>query len=503
MKKFPGLSLLLAFLLAFQILWTPALATEAESSDGQEVVDSSAEQTQESSQTEPEYTIPQNVSGDASVNYGCKSINASVPLIDQTDLEVKLGAALMYEINSGTLLYAYNADERMYPASVTKVMTCLLALEYGNIDDIVTISDTVIANRDPNGSNCELKAGEQISLKELLYCLMVSSANDAACAISEHIAGSEEAFVELMNQKASELGCTNTNFANPHGLHDENHYTSARDLAKIMLAALEYDTFREIYSTRMHEVPATNKSEPRNLLSTNYLIEKSTIEYYYDERVIGGKTGFTTPAGRCLAAVSEDNGLTLLTVVLGGETKLNDSGVVNYYNFEETGNLIDYGFANFSLGQILNPDAVLTSFPVAGGENQTQAAVKEAVGIAAPVDLDQSQLQYEYVLDDGTLTAPIEAGDPLGVVRVWYQSKCLAQEEIYATVSSNVKQTEAKDPAVSNNAVAQEQNLWQIVLLIVLALLALIVVMLVISMIRSSILRAKRRRRRKNTRRRR
>lgn len=505
MKKFPDFRRLIAFLLVFQMLLLPAIASEAESETDSSVEDSSelasSEITSEAPQEDFSYPIPENISGDASVSAGCISIDGAAAITNETDLPVKLGAALMYEMNSGTLLYGYNVDEKMYPASVTKIMTCLLALEHGNLDDIVTVSESVVANRDPDGSDCKLRAGEQISLHDLLYCLMVASANDAASAISEHIAGSEAAFVEMMNEKAAQLGCGNTHFVNPHGLHDDDHYTCARDLAKIMLAALEYDAFNEIYSTKRYEVPATNKSKERNLLTTNYLMDKATIEYYYDERVIGGKTGYTTPAGRCLAAVSETRGLRLLTVVLGGDTSLNDRGVVNYYSFEETGNLIDFAAEGFTEGLILSPDAVLASFPVTGGENQTQAAVKEAVSMVVPADLTPSQLYYEFVLDDGTLTAPIEKGDPLGVVRVWYRSSCLAQEEIYALADSEVKTAEPTDPAIGNAAVEEGQDIWQFLLIIVLVLLALITFLIAIVVIRNHMIRVRRQKRRENRRR--
>lgn len=492
MKKFPKLSLILVLAMLVQLLCAPVYATEAESQS--ENTDTSVV-----SDTEPTGGDMISVSGDASVAAGCSTIDAITPLMNPTELEVKLGAALMYEMNSGTMLYGYNMDAKMYPASVTKVMTCLIALERGNVDDIVTVSEEVVNNRDPDGSNCSLVAGEEMSLKDLLYCLMVSSANDAGSAISEHIAGSEEAFVELMNQKAQELGCTNTHFANPHGLHDDDHYTCARDLAKILMAALEYELFNEIYSVKEYEVPATNMSEARLLETTNCMIDRSELEYYYDERVIGGKTGFTTPAGRCLVTVAESGDMKLLTVALGGETGLDENDLVYYGSFDETGNMLDYGFEHFTCGQILNSDVVLTAFPVSGGANNTQAYVKESVSTVVPKESTQSQLRYEYVLDDGMLTAPVEADEEIGVVRVWYQSKCLAQEPIYATVASEVKQErQVSAPAIQNQTVEEEgTDIWQIMLTIILVLLVLIVVMLVISAIRRWIRNAQRERRRK------
>lgn len=493
MKKIPVICILLAFLLVFQLIPCQVLATQ---------VDESAVSGETLEPTEStEATLPV-VTGNASVNAGCSSINAVYPLVNSTQLSVKLGAALMYEMNSGTLLYALNPDAKMYPASVTKVMTCLLALEHGDIDDIVTVSEEIVANRDPNGSHCNLMADEEMSLKNLMYCLMVASANDAGTVISEYIAGSEDAFVEMMNQKAQELGCVNTHFANPHGLHDENHYTTARDLAKIMLAALEYDLFQEIYGTQTYEVPATNKSEARKLTTTNYMMDKTHVEYYYDERVVGGKTGFTTPAGRCLAAVSEEGNMRLLTIALGGETGTNENGLVTYGSFGETGVMIDYGFNHFNMGTILTPDAVLKSFPVLGGENSTQGYVKESVSTVLPLDANNTQLRYEYILDNAQLTAPVEADEPIGVVRVWYLSKCVAEQEMYALVGSQVKQTEiVSDPAIQNETAPQRNTIWHAVLMVVVVLLGIIVVMLALSGLRGMVLRRKREKRRKQRRR--
>ena len=493
MKKFPLLNLFLALLLVFQMIPAQVYAnTDPSGSDGTEqaVTETAAVPTQAISS--------ENLGGDTSVSNGSRSINAVNPVIDTNDMLIEsAGAALMYELNSGTLIYGYNIDQKMYPASVTKVMTCLVAIERGNMDDVVTVSESVVQARDPDGSNADLVEGEQMTLRDLIFCLMVASANDAGHLISEHIAGSTDAFVEMMNQKAQELGCTNTHFANPHGLHDEDHYTTARDLAKIMLAALEHELFQEVYSTKVYEIPATNKSEKRRLLSTNYMIEKTMVDHYYDSRVIGGKTGFTTPAGRCLAAVSESGDMKLLTVVLGGTTELNQYGVVIYGSFGVAGDLIDLGFENYTTAQVLSPDAVLTSFQVAGGQNDTQAVVRDPVSTVVPADMPISQLRYEYILDDGTLTAPIEAGQSLGLVRVWYQSKCLAQREIYASISSPVKETVAPtDPALTNPQAQQQSNLWQYVLIAILVLLILILIMLLISSARASMLRAKRRRRR-------
>lgn len=444
--------------------------------------------------------------GDASVSGGSHSINAQVPMASVMDYAADCKAALLYEIDTETLVYAYNADDKLYPASLTKVMTCLVALDLcQDLYEEITVPEEIIAAVDPSGSTMDLVAGEEIYMIDLLYGLMVESANDAASVIANHLCGSEEAFVRKMNQKAQELGCWQSHFVNVHGLHDEDHYTTARDMAKILLAALEHETFQDLYSTSYYEIEATNKSEMRKMSTTNYLISRSVYETYYDSRVIGGKTGTTTPAGRCLVTVSESNGMRLLCVIMGAEMKVAEDGwtVLSYGTFEETKGLIDYGFDHFMPTQVMSPNQILGQFPVEYGSAAVQGMVSENSDTLVPVNSDMSSVRYEYILDEPTLQAPIRQGDALGVVRVWYMTRCLAQQELYAAVSveKDIPTTVSGgnvDPAAP---VGPGSVFWHIVLIAIVAVLGLIVLMLAVGYIRGAILRAKRARRRKNRRR--
>ena len=446
------------------------------------------------------------LSGDASIQSGSHSIDGQVPVAGMVEHNADCKAALLYELNTDTLLYAHNADDRLYPASLTKVMTCLVALDLcQNLHEKITVPQEVIANKDPNGSGMDLEAGEEIFMIDLLYGLMVASANDAASTIAVHLCGSEEAFVRKMNQKAAQIGCTQTHFVNVHGLHNEEHYTTARDMAKIMLAALEHETFRELYSTSSYTIDATNKSEERKMYTTNYLISKAVYEVYFDERVIGGKTGFTTPAGRCLVTVSEANGMQLLCVVMGAESEVAEDGwtMLRYGSFEETLALLDFGYNNYMPAQVLSPNQTLGQFDVSGGSADAQGTVKNVSNTLVPVNSDLSTVRYEYTLDRETLAAPIQAGESLGVVRVWLHTKCLAQQELYAAVTVDKDMPTVIGGASVNPArpVTGTGNLWHIVLIAILVLLALIAGMLLVGYIRASIIRAKRARRRNNRRR--
>ena len=450
--------------------------------------------------------VTADLSGDASVQNGSHSINAQVPVAGLMEYTAKSKAALLYELDTDTLLYAHNVDDRLYPASLTKMMTCLVALELcEDLYEVITVPEEIIANKDPNGSGMDLVAGEELSMLDLLYGLMVESANDAASVIADHLCGSEEAFVRKMNQVASRIGCQQTHFANVHGLHDEEHYTTARDMGRIMLAALEHETFQELYSTSYYQINATNKSEERKMYTTNYLISEAIYTQYYDPRVIGGKTGFTTPAGRCLVTVSESNGMRLLCVILGAESEVAEDGwtMISYGSFEETLGLIDFGFNNYMPAQVLSPNQTLGQFDVSGGSADAHGTVLDVTNTLVPVNSDMSAIRYEYTLDRDPLTAPIQAGESIGVVRVWYHTKCLAQQELYAA-SSVVKDAPTVvgggpvDPA---SPVMPGNHLWHIVLGVILALLALIAGLLLVGYIRATIIRAKRARRRRNRRR--
>ena len=454
---------------------------------------------------ETEGTNAESYSGDASVNSGSHSINAQYPVASVMDYALDCKAALLYELDTETMVYSYNADAKLYPASVTKVMTCLVALEMcEDLNEVVTVSEEIAAAIDPTGSGIDLVAGEEMKMIDLFYALMVESANDAASVIADHVAGSEDAFIRKMNQKAEQLGCEMTHFNNVHGLHDEEHYTCARDLAKIMIAALENETFCELYSATSYTIAATNKSEERKMYTTNYLISKATTQDYYDDRVIGGKTGFTTPAGRCLVTVAEDNGMRFLCVVLGAEIKYGEDGwtVLTYGNFEQTEGLLDFGFDNYMPTQVLSSNQTLGQFDVENGSSAVQGMVREETDTVLPALSDMSSVRYEYVLDGETLTAPIREGQPIGVVRVWYQTKCLAQQELYAAVSVEKTATtvagSSVDPA---SPVEGGSSLWHIILVVILVLLGLIAAMLAAGYIRAAILRARRARRRKNRRR--
>ena len=365
-----------------------------------------------------------------STSYGIDSDKA---LLGSKQLVDNVKAAFLYECNSGTLMYAWKADEQLYPASLVKIMTALMALERGNLSDVVTVKESTIETVPKKAVSANLVAEEQISLESLLYCLLVGSANDAASVIAEHISGSQEAFVNEMNAYAKQLGCTKTNFTNPHGLHNENQKTTARDMAKILSAAMKNEAFRKVFSTVRCTVPATNKSEERALATGNFLMNTDSLDIYYDKRVTGGRTGVTEDGRRCLAASATGNGMELISIVMGAESVLEDDGHTTtvYGGYKEATTLFDKGFKGYKTAQVLYPEQTVDQCGVINGANDVILGSKTTVYAVLPSKVNLKDLTFRYA-NNSEIRAPILAGDAITTVEVWYENTCVANATLYA-----------------------------------------------------------------------
>lgn len=246
-------------------------------------------------------------------------------------------AAIVMEASTGSILYNKAAYDAYYPASTTKLMTSLLAIEQCPLSDIITCSKDSVESIGWDSSRIGLVAGESIDMENALYAILLASANEVSYAVAEHIGGTVNNFVSMMNQRAKDLGCVNTNFVNPHGLDNEAHYSCPYDLALIAGKAIEYTTFRRISGSYNHKIPETNKNEARWISNTHPFIKKNVVY----EGVFAGKTGSTSKAGSCLVTCASKNGMTLICVIM----KAPDSATVQ----SDTKTLLDYAFNNFSL----------------------------------------------------------------------------------------------------------------------------------------------------------
>ena len=355
---------------------------------------------------------------------------------DTGDLEVEAKAALLIDPDTEELLYARNIHERLYPASLTKIMTCLLVLESldrGEIarDTVLTASDVAVNSIPPDGSTAGIKAGEELTVESLLYCIMLSSANEGCNILAEGVAGSIDAFVDRMNAKAQAIGCEDTNFVNTNGLPDDYHYTTAWDLYLITKEARTHADFMPIVSTIYFEVPATNLSEPRKLYTTNFLVSSYRTSYYLYQGAQGIKTGSTSAAGYCLVSSATRSGRSLLSVVLGAERVTLEDGTVLTKSFTETAKLFDWGFDNFRRQVILDAGELVAEVPVELSQQQNSVKVHPAweVDRLLPKDLDPvKDIDREVIFDAESVDAPVAKGQVLGQI-------VLSRENtVYATV---------------------------------------------------------------------
>ena len=495
MKKFRLLSLLTALMLTASSVFAPVRANPEEEPAPPATTQASVPpETTEPVETEP--TMPAGFQGDASVAYGSRTLDAQKPLSDSDDYKAKAKAALLYDLNSDSLVFAQDIDAQLFPASLTKVMTCLLTLEMEqDLEKKVTVTAEGLKGQEPGGSNIALKVGEEISVKDLLYGLMVKSGNDAASVLAVNNSGSIEAFVEVMNRRAAELGCTGTHFMNPHGLHHDEHYTTARDMARILREAMKYPLFEEIFTTKEYTVPATNLSEAREMKTTNFLIRSNGYPYVLDSRVLGGKTGNTSKAGRCLVTLSEKDGMRLISVILGAKAVYGADGYsfARYGNFEETSAMLDFAYGRYTTMQVLHPTQVAGQFAVSGGAHNAFGAISESMSAAVPLGSDINSIRYEYSLT-GNLAAPVAKGQEIGVVRVWYENTCLAQQTLRSASAVAVEEKRQENDQEQED---DSEGIWNTILTVVLIAVAVIFVLVMALRIRAAAIR-RRRRRRKN-----
>lgn len=332
-------------------------------------------------------------------------------------------AAIVMEASTGSILYNKNAYDAYYPASTTKLMTALLAIEQCPLSDIVTCSRESVESIGWDSSRIGLVAGESIDMENALYAILLASANEVSYAVAEHIGGTVDYFVSLMNQRAKDLGCVNTSFINPHGLDHESHYSCPYDLALIARQAAEYTTFRRVSGSYNHKIPETNKNEHRWISNTHPFIKKNVVY----EGVFAGKTGSTSKAGNCLVTCAEQNGMTLICVIM----KAPNSETVQ----AETKLLLDYGFQNFKLTPLAAAESSeKNAFPVLFEDEE--ALISD---VASPLSVSDTSLvlpgiiSYEDLTRKVTLSPSVSftAGENIiGEVKYYYADNFVGSADI-------------------------------------------------------------------------
>ena len=375
----------------------------------------------------------------------CMTLDARSALAGNSQLLPTAQGVVLYAPDSDTMVYSWRPDATLDPSGMNKIMTALLALENGNPDALVTVTSTALNSVEIGAMSAGLKAGEILTLRDLLYLMMVGSANDAAAVIAEHISGSQSAFVARMNERALELGCTNTNFLNATGLSVSGQHSTARDLAKITAQALKNDFFVELFSAVEYTVPASDTSAERKVVTTNHMMSTASVRDQFDSRITGGKTGALSTTDRSLISTAEQDGQRYLAVVMGAKGTMTSDGssVRTFGNFSETKLLLDHAFSQYGKCQLLSGNKVMAQFQVIGGENDLAVTSRQAISALMPRDMIPERIIFRCEETVGGVIAPVFEGDVVGVVQLWYDNICVAQSDLIAMHDVKEKGTSA------------------------------------------------------------
>jgi len=354
------------------------------------------------------------------------------------NLNIYSPAAMLVDANTGKVLYEKNINDKRYPASTTKIMTAILALEHCSLDEVATVSYDAIFTVPSGYANANLQLGEELTINELLHVLLIPSANDAANVIAEHIAGSISSFANMMNSKAVEIGCTNTHFVNPSGIHDEEHVSTARDLAIMAMYAMKNDTFRSLVKETFYSLPATNKYDTtdRVFKTTNDLLRVNNYDRadnYYYKNAIGIKTGYTSAAKNCIVAGAERDGLEFIAVILGAEQT--EEGLSERYLDCKT--LFNYGFETYTEKKLYDKNSIYSEITISNGTKETKnlnlITESDLTVLIKQDDYDKELLPTVELKEN--LKAPIMQGDVIGslsytVENITYKTNLLAGSNV-------------------------------------------------------------------------
>jgi len=368
--------------------------------------------------------------------------------------EITAQNLLLGEMNTERVLYEKNANEKIYPASLTKLMTAILVVENCELDEIVTVSENAVFSVPSGYVNANLQVGEELTVEDLLYVMLIPSANDAANALAEYVGGNIQSFSAMMNARAKELGCTGSNFTNPSGLQDKEHYTTTRDLYLISREAITKPIIKKAIQTTRYTLPETNKytntESKRIFVTTNYMIRESLTKYYCDY-CIGGKTGYTTEAKNCVVEYAQKDGIELIAIIMG------ENASVKGKKFLSAKTMFEYIFKNYENKQMAEKNKKSETIKINNGTKQTrelEVIYKNNVTILKPKnDNTKIEKNIEYT----NIKAPIKKGDIVGKITYKYDGI------LYTT------------DLIANNDVEESKTLSNLVKLFIVSLIIYII----------------------------
>lgn len=340
-----------------------------------------------------------------------------MPCVQAKEPEITATSGMVIDCIDGKILYSKDADEKLYPASLTKVLTAILVVEKCGLQDNVTINQSAIDKVESGYLTANLKTGEVFTVEQLLNLLLISSYDDVANALAEHVAGSEEEFVKMMNEKAKEIGCTNSNFLNCHGEHDTNHYSTAHDMALIANYAVKFEAIRNIAQVTEYGLPATAiyTGNDRYFYTSNEMLQTGSKNYYKYAK--GLKTGFTTPAGNCLMAYAEKSGLKLVSVTMKSTTSNS--------RYEDSEAILEYAFDTNTIRTIAEAGTNIQTVTVKKARKEDKklnVVLEKPITAVVKVENEETPIEPQINLTS-KIKAPIKKGTVLGTVSYEIEGK--------------------------------------------------------------------------------
>jgi len=396
--------------------------------------------------------------GMVSIQKGCRTINGMSPLAGSDPRLATAQSVFLYEANTDTVVYAYNPDTKVHPGTLAKILLSMIVLENCELDEKVTVTEGIQSYIPAGSGNIQLKSNEVMKVVDLLHAVIMQNANDAAVALAHHVAGTTGEFLQLMNNRAKQLGCTNTEFGNISGLYTAQSYSTGRDIAKILREAIKNPDFKDIMKAQTYTIPATEMMEERSFNTQNYFIYDRDLQDFFDDRVTGGMQTYHADTGASIAVTAESKGMNYIAVVLGAVRTFAENGWMPliYGNFNEMSELLEFGFSQFKVNRIIYDGMSLNQFVVNGAESYVVGEARVDIDSVVPNSAQMNNLQMNYKIVDGGLRAPIQEGQLIATLEVQYRSSVLAEAEVYAV--SAVKSIDNTGVTIRSTAVRSDSD---------------------------------------------
>ena len=490
MKKNKYLLILLTLILLVQSVCIPVSATQAWDT------------------TEPALMQPTVIPfGQVCIQKGCRTIEGMMPLGGSDWMLDTAMSAFLYEIGTDTVVYAYNPDMKVHPGSLAKIVLAMIVLEECDLDEKVIAREGIQSYVPASAHKITpeyLKSLEEMTVRDLLHAAIMINANDAAVALAHHVAGTTDAFLTLMNNRVKQLGCVNTEFGNISGLFTAVSNSTARDMAKIVRAAIKNEDFATIWGTPEYTIAPTNKVETERKFQTqNYMIDEHNIPDFIDNRVKGGMQSYHEDTGASIVCTAEYRGMNYIAVVLGATRTFAENGwqPVNYGNFNELTELLSFGFDNYKVNRIIYNGMSLSQFSVAGGESNAVGEARVDIDSVVPINAQMDNLIMQFDTG-GELSAPVAEGQQIATMQISYRNSVLAEAEVYSV--GNVKRASDTGVTIRTTAVRSDSDasgFLSVLGTICIVILCLAAAYLAFNAYMRSRMQARRRRRRQNRRR--